>query len=257
MVPASEIARAFQVSERLLQFVPELLADLWSLGSWSETIAELLRSLPLPADRTRLLDLGCGKGGASIPLARDLGFQVVGVDFFQPFVEEARRRAAQHGVANRCRFELADMCEAVSRLGDFDVVIYASVGSVLGDLEHSVGQLRQTVRGGGYLVIDDGFLAGEERVAQESYGHYLAHEEALRQLTAHGDSVIREVLIPTKEVAAQDRRYTDLIRRRADGLARQHPELAGELGAHVEWQEAECRVFEANVQSAVWLLGRE
>ena len=257
MVPASEIARAFQVSERLLPFVPELLADLWSLGSWTETIADLLRPLELPANRARLLDLGCGKGGASIPLARDLGFHVTGVDFFQPFVEEARRRAAQHGVADRCRFELADMRDAVSRLRDFDVVIYASVGSVLGDLEHSVGQLRQTVRGGGYLVIDNGFLAGERRVAQEGYGHYLAHEEALRQLTAHGDSVIREVLIPTEEVAALDRRYIDLIHRRADGIARQHPELAGELGAHVEWQETESRVFEANVQSAVWLLGRE
>jgi cyclopropane fatty-acyl-phospholipid synthase-like methyltransferase len=256
MTTASEIARAFQVSERLLPHVPELLADLWSLGSWFEAITDLLRPLALPAERTRVLDLGCGKGGAGIPLARDLGFRVVGIDFFEPFVQEARRRAAQHGVAHRCRFELADMREAVSRLRDFDVVVYASVGSVLGNLKGSVEQLRRTVRAGGYMVIDDGFLEGEEGIDREGYGHYVTHAEAVRQLAASGDSMVREVLIPANEVAALDRRYIDLIRRRADSIAQRHPELADELGAHVEWQEEESRIFEANVQSAVWLLQR-
>ena len=128
------------------------------LGSSPPLIAGWLGELGLPPDSTRVLDLGCGKGAVSLTLARDLGFRVHGVDLFEPFIRETWARAADWGVASLCRFEKADLREALRAAEGYDVVVYASVG-VLGRLDDCVSALRRCVRGGGYLVTDDGYLA--------------------------------------------------------------------------------------------------
>jgi len=146
------MAQAFDATPELLPFIPELLADLWALGSWLDVIVELLRPLCLPVETTRVLDLGCGKGAVALTLAREFGFQALGVDFFEPFIQEAGERAEEMGVASRCRFICADMRDALREASDFDVVIFASVGGVLGRFDECVAKLRQSVRPGGYVV---------------------------------------------------------------------------------------------------------
>jgi SAM-dependent methyltransferase len=54
------------------------------------------------------LDLACGSGGASVWLAAR-GLEVCGVDVSPVGLERARRRAAAHRVAGRCRFQVADL----------------------------------------------------------------------------------------------------------------------------------------------------
>jgi len=248
------LARAFQVPLELLPFVPELLADLWDLGGWFDVIVDLLRPLGLPAESTRVLDLGCGKGAVSIHVARQLGFRVHGVDFFEPFVDDARSRAAEYGVDDLCTFELADMREAIDRYRDFDVTVYASVGGVLGGLSQRIRRLRQTVRRGGYLVLDDGYLAGPKRPDRDGWGHYASHEETVKQLVSGGDELVQEVRIPAAAMRAMDQRYLEAIAWRASDIADRYPELADALAKHVEWQRIEGEAWETWVESAVWLL---
>ena len=254
MISDRTLARAFQVPLELLPYVPELLADLWDLGGWPDVIADLLRPLGLPASSTRVLDLGAGKGAVSIHIAERLGFRAHGVDFFEPFVTEARARAAERGVEHLCTFELADMRDAVDKHRGYDVAIYASIGGVLGDLSQCVQRLRETVRPGGYLIVDDGYLAGSERLDRDGYGHYVSHEQTTSQLTAHGDALIREVLIPADDVRAVVERYIEAIARRAGDISARQPGLSEALNQHVELQRTESEVWEKRVVSAVWLL---
>ncbi len=240
----------------LLPFVPELLADLWDLGSWPDIIGGLLEQLGLDRNATRALDLGSGKGAVSIHLAKHLGFKTHGIDFFEPFVLDARRRAVEHGVQHLCTFELADMREAVGRHRGFDVAIYASIGSVLGDLAHCVGSIRETVRPGGYIILDDGYLSGTAPVCREGFGHYVPQDVAVGALTAHGDELLDEVHIPVEDVCAMNRRYTDHIARRASQIADRNPRLAPALTDYVEWERVESQALETWIESAVWLLRR-
>ena len=97
----------FEAPPELLPYLPELLTDIWALGSSPVTVVEWLRSRQLPPETTRVLDLGCGKGAVSINLARELGFHILGIDFFEPFLAEAMEKARELGVEKLCSFECA------------------------------------------------------------------------------------------------------------------------------------------------------
>lgn len=60
-----------------------------------------------PLEESRVLDLGCGWGRLSLPLA-SVAKRVIGLDHDPTLVQEARRRAAQEGLAN-VEFHEADV----------------------------------------------------------------------------------------------------------------------------------------------------
>lgn len=81
-------------------------------GFYNRSIDVCQRLALLPwldaAPGTKVLDVGCGIGRWSRLLARR-GARVTGVDLSPTMVAEARRRAEREGVAERCRFEVADL----------------------------------------------------------------------------------------------------------------------------------------------------
>lgn len=250
-----DIAAAFEAAPEQLPFIPELLADLWALGASLDVILDVLGPLDLPP-AARILDAGSGKGAVAITLAQQYGFQVLGIDGFRPFVDEARKQAEARDVSHLCRFEFGDLRDALPTLHDFDAVIYAALGGILGTVDRCVGRLRQTVRPGGYLVIDDGFLAGKERVYEPGYENYVPHEETLALLTAHGDEVLREVVVPVEDIQDINRQQTELIRKRAEGIMMRNPDAAASITEYLERQARECALLETEVVGAVWLLQR-
>ena len=58
----------------------------------------------------RVLDVGCGSGRFSVSLA-GRGWEAVGLDFADEMIALARKQALDSGVADRCRFEVADFLD--------------------------------------------------------------------------------------------------------------------------------------------------
>lgn len=248
-----QIAAALETTPDLLPFLPELLADIWALGSWPAVIVEMLDTRGL-SHSTRVLDLGCGKGAVGIRLARDLGFRVLGVDLFEPFIREARERARGENLDDRCEFRVADARDLLMSGGEFDVVVWAALGGALGSFDRCVGQLRQVVRPDGYIVIDDGFYVSEHAIVRNGYDHYTSREETHRLLTQHGDELLQETVIPRSEVETCNRENNRCIQARAKGLTERFPEHAERLAGYVDSQVAECEILESSIAAAVWLL---
>ena len=73
--------------------------------------------------KEKVLDLFCGMGNFSLPVARRAA-QVVGVEDFAPSIESARQNASANNVYN-ADFHVADAAEFIARLesGGFDVVV--------------------------------------------------------------------------------------------------------------------------------------
>ena len=70
------------------------------------TLPQLRRmaaELRLAPGRT-LVDLGCGRGGPALWMARDTGASLVGVDFSAVAIEQAKARAAKLGMADQAQF---------------------------------------------------------------------------------------------------------------------------------------------------------
>ena len=88
-------------------------------------LAEQLVEVADPAWGAAALDVGCGPGTATFPLARRVGpgGSVMGVDLTAPMIAWAERAASKDGVTN-ARFAVAD-AEDLGELpdGSFDVVI--------------------------------------------------------------------------------------------------------------------------------------
>lgn len=249
-----QVAASLDGVPALLPYLPELLADLWEIGGSREIVAELLRPLNLPPRSTWLLDLGCGKGAIAIHLAKEFSFRVSGVDGFAPFIEEAKKHAAENGVADLCHFQYGDLRDFLNPKHLFDVVVYAGVGA-FDNLGESVTNLRKCVRRGCYIIIDDVFLA-EDAANIPGYAGYANHDETIRRLTAHGDTLIKEVIIPSEELREENLKNTKLIRRRAQRLAQKYPADAGLILSYVQKQESETDLLGSAIPCAVWLLQR-
>ncbi|MDV9189684.1 class I SAM-dependent methyltransferase [Streptomyces sp. SR27] len=109
-----------------------------------------------PAPGAALMDLACGTGRHSVPLAA-AGYRVTGVDLMPDYLDEARARARRAG--QQVDFVQADMrnLEALPS-GSFDAVVslHTSFGFFDTDEENLavLAQIRQVLAPGGKLLID-------------------------------------------------------------------------------------------------------
>jgi 2-polyprenyl-6-hydroxyphenyl methylase/3-demethylubiquinone-9 3-methyltransferase len=97
----------------------------------------------------RVLDIGCGAGILSEPLAR-LGASVVGADPAEANIEAAKLHAAEAGVAVDYR---ATTAEALAEVGErFDVVLAMEVVEHVADLSLFVKRCAEMVKPGGLMI---------------------------------------------------------------------------------------------------------
>src|SRR5262245_1928738 len=98
----------------------------------------------------RILDIGCGAGVLSEPLAR-LGAAVVGADAADTIIAAARRHAAQSGLAIDYRPVTA---EALADAGErFDIVLAMEVVEHVADVPLFVRRCAEMVKAGGLMVV--------------------------------------------------------------------------------------------------------
>ena len=250
---ADSVARSLDAPIELLPYLPELLADLDSLGGEPDAVANLLSRLGR-GEGTRALDLGCGKGAQALVLAERFAWEVLGIDGCEPFVQEARRQAEAQGLAGRCRFEVGDVREAAGRHAGFDVALLLGLRPVLGSLESAVGTLRACVRPGGFVVLDDGWLAAGTDSAGGDLEGFSGLNETRRSLGAFGDEVVLEDIEASESVLRRERELCRSIRARAEDLARREPAIAHLARAYAARQEGLLDLVPSGVREATWVL---
>lgn len=107
----------------------------------------------LPA-KPEILELGCGSGGATIPLAQISGGIVTATEIHQPFLENMIERAKEAGVEERIIAAVMDMAEVKAEPESFDLIWCEGAAYIMG-VDNALEHWKQFLKPGGCLCITD------------------------------------------------------------------------------------------------------
>lgn len=146
----------------------------------SEKLALLGQAIS-PSPGTRILDLACGKGEMLCTWARDHGVAGTGVDISTVFLDAARRRAAELGVADRVGFVHGDASDHVA---DNPVDIAACVGAswIGSGVAGTVELLRRSLTPGGMMLVGEPYWRREPQDQTVVEGCHMARRDDLLSL---------------------------------------------------------------------------
>jgi len=129
----------------------------WDEGeSLAEAQEKLIHRLAHAAAIPRgaqVLDVGCGLGGSSLWLARELGCSVRGITLSPVQVEIASQRALASGLNDRVRFERSDAERLELDSESYDVVWSVECTEHLFDKPGFIARAAQALKPGGTLAV--------------------------------------------------------------------------------------------------------
>ena len=131
--------------------------------TWS-VLGEMVGRLRL-APGGLLVDLGCGRGGTGLWLARALNARLLGLDVSARALEIARRRAVDFGAADRADFRLVTFERTGLPDGSVDGLVSMDALPFAFDRDAALAEIRRVLRPGARAV----FTAGRKLPGHPSY----------------------------------------------------------------------------------------
>ena len=251
MRPDLDVAATLECEPELLPYLPEILQDFDELGSDPQRLIECLEEQCAADDIRHGLDLCCGKGATSIALAKRFGMRVDGIDAIDAFLESARAAAAAAGVEQLCRFSTGDLCAVVTQPASYDLVIFGSVGPILGGITKTVSHLMTPLRDRGWILNDDSVLL-PGAPARPGFEAHAQFEETHRRIEMSGAQIVA-VRSSASDARGHDSDMRRIVRRAA-ALVERRPDLAAPVDRYVERQRSECAFLERWTRDVTWLL---
>ena len=157
-----------------------------------------------PFDGLRLLDIGCGGGLLSEPMAR-LGADVVGADASETNIEIARLHSGQSGLDIDYRATTSEALEAAGE--SFDIVLNMEVVEHVADVDLYMKSCAAMVRPGGLM-----FVATINRTLK-AYGLAIIGAEHILRWLPRGTHQYEKLVTPQEIEAALAGTGVDIVRR--------------------------------------------
>ena len=104
---------------------------------------------------SHVLDMGSGRGGPAVLLARTFGCRVTCVEKSEEFVAAARDRVSAAGVETLVELVQADGSRFPIESGRYDSALCLGASFIFGGLEETVVALASGVRTGGFVAVGE------------------------------------------------------------------------------------------------------
>ena len=123
-------------------------------GSENDTL-RALNLLNLPTDRIlKVADIGCGSGGQTISLAKNLDGHITAIDLFPAFLEELNEKAQQLGIVDNIVTLEKSMDDLPFKRNEFDLIW--SEGAIYNiGFENGLKKWKDYLKVGGYLAVSE------------------------------------------------------------------------------------------------------
>jgi hypothetical protein len=240
----------------------------WLLGGelhpGGEDLTRRMLELAGVGSSDRVLDIGSGAGTSALLAARELGCEVVGVDYGAGAVAGANAEARAAGLADGVSFIEGDAEALPVEAASFDVVLCECALCTFPDKATAVAEMRRVLVPGGRLALSD-VIADHSRLPQDLRGAMATvacvgaalPESGYRELLTAGGFEVTAVEHASEAVA----RLTERVRTRLRGAKVLGFEglvpIEGGLGHAVELAgEAKAAVAAGALSYAVLVAGR-
>jgi ubiquinone/menaquinone biosynthesis C-methylase UbiE len=123
-------------------------------GSEKDTL-KALEFLNLPTDKyLKVADIGCGSGGQTLTLAKNLNGQITAVDLFPEFLNELNEKSKKLGLTNKIVTLEKSMDDLPFNKGGFDLIW--SEGAIYNiGFENGLKKWKDFLKVGGYLAVSE------------------------------------------------------------------------------------------------------
>jgi len=181
-----DIKKIMSIEEEMIRLLPQLEDKLGLLNPWVRQLPGIFRGLKLKPNQI-VLDIPCGKGGVSIPLAQKYGVKVTGYDIVEGYVQNAALQAKKHGVGNQCTFKVEDIRKTTKRKNICDLLLWIAPPHLWKTSKEIIKALRNCVKNGGLILIADAYLY----MPTKKYEDYETLDSTNRGYFAFGDKTVR------------------------------------------------------------------
>ena len=243
-------------STELIPFLSYLLQDFTELGSSQTTMVKLLEKYASINETFTVLDLACGKGNVSVAIAEKFNVKVKGVDLLPDFVIAAINLATRHDLAHLCSFAVGDVNEAIKTEQGYDCVIFGAAGNILGNPAEMLIKLKNTIKPGGLILIDEGFLPEDATQEILQYNNYeMLTEKQWHTLFAESGLQLLETENADNQADVADA-VTGManITIRANELIAKHPNKRALFESYIQSQQNEYDDIDNNIICVTWIL---
>jgi len=238
----------------LFPYLTYLLQDLWEIGASSDYIIDIVKRQRVLKNKSKILDLGCGKGAVLIRLVNEFGCEGHGIDALPDFIEEAKDYAKKYKVLQKCTFETGDIRRKVDDLTGYDLVILGSIGPVFGDIKSTLLKVQTCTKDDGYIILDDGYLSNDSSLKSPVY---LKETELLQQIKSAKMNIVDKSLLNPDYIKNSNKQIYDYIRKRVLQLKKKHPEDHAIFDGYLKSQKEENTLLEKHITCVTWLLGKK
>jgi len=164
-------------------------------GSENDTL-KALEFLNLPSDqKMKVADIGCGSGGQTITLAKNLNGQIIAVDLFPDFLDELNDKSRKLGLTDKIVTLEKSMDDLPFNESEFDLIW--SEGAIYNiGFENGLKKWKEYLKVGGYLAVSEITWITQSRPQEieefwkEEYPEIDISSNKIKQLENNGYSLV-------------------------------------------------------------------
>ena len=174
--------------------------------SFIDNITQVSRE-ELPAENTRILDIGCGTGGQTMVIAQNTKGHITGLDSLSGFIDILNNKVKKINLQNRVKGIVGSMDKLPFQNKEFDLIWCEGAIYNIG-FERGLNEWRKYLKKNGYIAVTDASWSTEVRPS-EIENYWTHHYPGITTISNNVSIMQKSGYIPVSIFTLPENCWTD------------------------------------------------